>query len=166
MWQNFLKPSRTAKTPTYFIPSERHSGSASSTKRHPEKKACEMPNGKESCPLCGALPCDWVDDPHQKYDHLIFTLADIRQVIGVGEKPMLSDLPDEIASRLWRTMDSAPRDGRPVHLLLSNGKEDDGWPNERVNSLWRVGSGRGCVVDIHLQPQTECMAAIRWRPAQ
>ena len=21
---------------------------------------------KESCPACGALPCDWVDDPHTK----------------------------------------------------------------------------------------------------
>lgn len=125
-----------------------------------------MTSGKESCPLCGAWPCDWVDDPHQKYDHLLFMLADIRKVIGVGEKPMLSDLPGEIASRLWRTMDTAPRDGSPVRLLLSNGKEADGWVNERVKTLWRVDGSNGCVVDIHLQPQTERMAAVRWRPAQ
>lgn len=55
-----------------------------------------MSTGKESCPLCGALPCDWVDDPHMARDILIMTLAKIREVTGVGIKPMLSELPEAI----------------------------------------------------------------------
>ncbi|QDH50378.1 hypothetical protein [Caulobacter phage KcrB] len=29
-----------------------------------------MSNGKEPCPLCGALPGDWVDDPHVNFEAL------------------------------------------------------------------------------------------------
>ena len=52
------------------------------------------------CPLCGALPCDWVDDPHKAEVGLCWTLAKIREVLGVGEKPMLGELPDIIATAL------------------------------------------------------------------
>lgn len=27
-----------------------------------------MSDRKEQCPLCGALPGDWVDDPHQNWE--------------------------------------------------------------------------------------------------
>lgn len=53
-----------------------------------------------SCPLCGALPCDWVDDPHKKEVGLCWTLAQIRQIIGVNEKPMMDELPQIIAARI------------------------------------------------------------------
>ena len=52
------------------------------------------------CPLCGALPCDWVDDPHKAEVGLCWTLAKIREVLGVGEKPMLGELPDILATKL------------------------------------------------------------------
>lgn len=59
-----------------------------------------MPTGKESCPLCNAQPCDWVDDPHQSQDALFLALADLRLRSGVGEKPMLTELPAVIGDRL------------------------------------------------------------------
>lgn len=59
-----------------------------------------MPTEKESCPVCGALPCDWVDDPHQAESALCMALADIRRVAGVGVRPMLSELPAAIEARL------------------------------------------------------------------
>lgn len=46
----------------------------------------------EPCPACGALPCDWVQDPRAYHDFLIGVLADIRVRFGVNEKPMLSEL--------------------------------------------------------------------------
>lgn len=55
---------------------------------------------KESCPLCLAQPCDWVTDPHQATDALFLATADLRIKSGVGEKPMLSDLPQVIGDRL------------------------------------------------------------------
>lgn len=53
-----------------------------------------------SCPLCGALPIDWVDDPHKTHDALFLALADLRAKAGVGEKPMLAELPSIIGDRL------------------------------------------------------------------
>lgn len=47
----------------------------------------------ESCPLCGALPCDWVDNPHKVEVGLCWTLAKIREALGVNEKPMMDELP-------------------------------------------------------------------------
>lgn len=55
---------------------------------------------KKSCPLCLALPCDWVTDPHKATDALFLATADLRIKSGVGEKPMLSDLPQVIGDRL------------------------------------------------------------------
>lgn len=55
---------------------------------------------KESCPLCLALPCDWATDPHEAADALFLAIADLRIRSGVGEKPMLSDLPQVIGERL------------------------------------------------------------------
>ena len=55
---------------------------------------------KESCPLCLAQPCDWVTDPHKATDALFLAMADLRIKSGVGEKPMLSDLPQVIGDRL------------------------------------------------------------------
>lgn len=55
---------------------------------------------KESCPACGALPCDWVQDPHAYHDFLCMVLADIRSALNVGEKPMASELADIIRERL------------------------------------------------------------------
>jgi|GEM_PF-5076352 hypothetical protein len=55
---------------------------------------------KESCPLCLALPCDWGTDPHKATDALFLATADLRIKTGVGEKPMLSDLPQVIGDRL------------------------------------------------------------------
>jgi signal-transduction protein with cAMP-binding, CBS, and nucleotidyltransferase domain len=61
-----------------------------------------MTSEKESCPLCHALPADWVDDPHRSQDILFLALADLRKVAGCGEAPMLSDLPQLIGDRLHR----------------------------------------------------------------
>lgn len=72
-----------------------------------------MLNEKESCPLCGALPCDWVNDPHQARDILIMTLAEIRRVTGVGERPMLSELPEAIVAAM---ADPSAISGVEVHL--------------------------------------------------
>lgn len=55
---------------------------------------------KESCPLCLAQPGDWVTDPHKATDALFLATADLRIKSGVGEKPMLSDLPQVIGDRL------------------------------------------------------------------
>lgn len=54
----------------------------------------------ENCPACGALPCDWVQDPHGYHDFLIMVLADIRIALGVNEKPMLSELPKAAADAI------------------------------------------------------------------
>lgn len=59
-------------------------------------------NEKESCPLCLALPGDWVNDPHKATDALFLAMAGLRIRSGVGEKPMLSDLPQVIGDRLAR----------------------------------------------------------------
>lgn len=56
----------------------------------------------ESCPLCYALPCDWVDNPHKAQDALFMALADLRIKCGCGEKPMLSELPGVIAAEITR----------------------------------------------------------------
>ena len=56
----------------------------------------------ESCPLCYALPCDWVDNPHKAESALFMALADLRIKCGCGEKPMLSELPDVIAAEITR----------------------------------------------------------------
>lgn len=74
-----------------------------------------MSNEKEPCPLCGALPGDWVDDPHENLalfrnvdrkplvetDPLFMALADLRIKTKVGEKPMLSELSQVIGDHLW-----------------------------------------------------------------
>lgn len=52
------------------------------------------------CPLCGALPCDWTDDPHKAEVGLCWTLAKIREVMGVGEKPMMNELPGLLSHAL------------------------------------------------------------------
>lgn len=79
-----------------------------------------MSNEKEPCPLCGALPGDWVDDPHENLalfcnvdraplvatDPLFMALADLRVKTGVGEKPMLSELPKVIADRISELTDA------------------------------------------------------------
>lgn len=76
----------------------------------------------EPCPLCGALPCDWVDDPHKAEVGLCWTLARIREAIGVHERPMLNELPmivDEMA-RVLRKFYSVHRTGQvdlPQHAL-------------------------------------------------
>lgn len=90
-------------------------------------------------------------------------LAAIRHVVGVGEGPMLGDLPREVALALagrWFDMDSAPRD-REVLLLLSTGDEVVG-RHER-GALWRVG--RGCVRDVTAKPRNpDIQEALRWQP--
>tara|TARA_R110000868_G_scaffold186083_3_gene428328 strand:- start:158 stop:469 length:312 start_codon:yes stop_codon:yes gene_type:complete len=85
---------------------------------------------KESCPLCLAQPCDWVTDPHKATDALFLATADLRIKSGVGEKPMLSDLPQVIGDRLGAATQiiSALKDlagakaGKTVH-----GKDADQW---------------------------------------
>jgi len=74
------------------------------------------------CSLCGALPCDWVDDPHAAEVGLCWALARIREAIGVNEKPMLDELP-AIVSEMRRVLQKAyavHRNGSvklPQHLL-------------------------------------------------
>lgn len=72
-------------------------------------------NEKESCPLCHALPADWVDDPHKSRDGLFMAMADLRVRSKVGEKPMLSDLPQVIGDRL----ESAKQIISAFHALTS-----------------------------------------------
>ena len=118
---------------------------------------------KEPCPLCLAGPADWVDDPHRKQDALCMALAAIRQVVGVGERPMLEGLPQEVALALasrWFDMDCAPRD-REVLLLLSTGQEVVG--HHERGALWRVGAS--CVRDMTAKPRNpDIQEALRWRP--
>lgn len=66
------------------------------------------------CPLCGALPCDWVDNPHTAEVGLCWTLAHIREAMGVHEKPMLQELPSIIAdmSKVLRKIYSTHRTGK------------------------------------------------------
>ena len=52
----------------------------------------------DSCPLCGALPCDWVSNPHKQEYLLLSVLSDIRQKTGLGVKPMLTELAEAIAT--------------------------------------------------------------------
>ena len=77
---------------------------------------------KELCPLCGALPCDWTDDPHKAEVGLCWTLARIREEMGVNEKPMLDELPQIIAqmSNVLRKVYASHRMGSirlPHHIL-------------------------------------------------
>jgi hypothetical protein len=41
-----------------------------------------MPTAKRSCPLCHALPVDWVDDPHQAHSALTERLHSATQIIA------------------------------------------------------------------------------------
>jgi len=74
------------------------------------------------CPLCGALPCDWTENPHTADVGLCWSLAKIREAIGVNEKPMLGELP-EIVSGMRRVLQktyAVHRNGSaklPQHLL-------------------------------------------------
>lgn len=85
---------------------------------------------KESCPLCLAQPCDWVTDPHQATDALFLATADLRIKSGVGEGPMLSDLPKVIGDRLSAATQIiaalkdllGAKDGKTVH-----GKDAGQW---------------------------------------
>lgn len=61
-----------------------------------------MSAAKENCPLCGALPCDWTDDPHQTRDSVFMALADLRIKAVLGERPMLTEVPGLIAERLHK----------------------------------------------------------------
>ena len=69
------------------------------------------------CPLCGALPCDWVDNPHAAEVGLCWTLAHIREAMGVYEKPMMQELPEIVAqlATVLRKIDALTRNGNP-HL--------------------------------------------------
>jgi len=74
------------------------------------------------CPLCGALPCDWVDDPHTAEVSLCWTLAHIREAMGVYEKPMLQELPAIVAemAKVLRKIYACHRNGKttlPQHAL-------------------------------------------------
>ena len=79
---------------------------------------------KESnpCPLCGALPRDWVDNPHAAEVGLCWTLVRIREAIGVNEKPILDELP-AIVSEMRTVLQKAyavHRNGSaklPQHLM-------------------------------------------------
>lgn len=62
----------------------------------------------------------------------------------------------------WRSMEDAPR-GELVWLLCSNGKEYQAYHHK--NALWRVNGENGSVVDITQAPQTQAIAALRWRHA-
>lgn len=66
---------------------------------------------KESCPACGARPCDWAQDPNAYRDFLIMVLVDIRAALGVGEKPMMSELPALIRERLTTTTQAQGGEG-------------------------------------------------------
>jgi hypothetical protein len=37
---------------------------------------------QESCPLCGALPCDWVDDPHKLHEKNETRLQEATRIIA------------------------------------------------------------------------------------
>lgn len=78
--------------------------------------------------MCGALPCDWTDDPHHHQNLVIWTLAKIREVTGVGIKPMLTELPDAIASEIERLQ--AENDDQAHKLLIA------GWRKEDDGSVW------------------------------
>ena len=74
------------------------------------------------CPLCGALPCDWADDPHAAEVGLCWTLAHIREAMGVYEKPMLQQLPEIVAqmAKVLRKIYACHRNGStklPQHAL-------------------------------------------------
>lgn len=74
------------------------------------------------CPLCGALPCDWVDDPHKAEVGLCWTLARIREAMGVNEKPMLHELPEIVRemAEVLRQVYAIHRTGKatlPQHAL-------------------------------------------------
>lgn len=97
-------------------------------------------NEKEPCPLCGSLPGDWVDDPHKNLvalrnvdqeplvDHLFMALAELRNVSGVGEAPMMSELPDAISARFRsaRVIISALRDlsSDPNRVIFGKGRDE------------------------------------------
>ncbi len=72
------------------------------------------------CPLCGALPVDWVDDPHKAETGLCWVIAEIRQILGVNEKPMLGDLPGILRARLYHA-DPYPEPPLPDAQLANGG---------------------------------------------
>lgn len=78
--------------------------------------------------MCGALPCDWTEDPHHHQSLAFSTLAKIREVTGVGVKPMLTELPDAIASELQRLQ--AENDDQAHKLLIA------GWRKDGDGSVW------------------------------
>lgn len=86
---------------------------------------------KESCPLCLAQPCDWATDPHQATDALFLATADLRIKSGVGEKPMLSDLPQVIGDRL----EGAAKIIAAFHALTSGVSRTGTW-NGRDAGQW------------------------------
>jgi hypothetical protein len=81
-------------------------------------------------------------------NYLIGQLFEIRKAMGVMEKPMLSDLAGIIASRWFKPIKDAPKDGTPVYLYV----EGDGlvqayWDKNDVfpNGFWRhTSSGKQC----------------------
>lgn len=81
-----------------------------------------MADEPNPCPLCGALPCDWADNPHAAEVGLCWTLAHIREAMGVYEKPMLQELPEIIAQmgKVLRKIYAVHRNGKiklPQHAL-------------------------------------------------
>lgn len=85
------------------------------------------------CPLCGALPCDWTDDPHKVEVGLCWTLAKIREVLGVNEKPMMDELPSIITAALegaaaaFRPIETAPKDGTTIDVWRGETRETVYW---------------------------------------
>lgn len=113
--------------------------------------------------MCGALPCDWTDDPHHHQNLAIWTLAKIREVTGVGIKPMLTELPDAIASEIERLR--AENDDQAHKLLIAGWrKEDDGsvWippENEEVTRLRGEAEAREAEITALVESTREAQQA-------
>ena len=100
-------------------------------------KPKDKAEGLVPCTLCGALPCDWVENPHDAVTGLCWTMAKIREVMGVYEKPMMDELPGLLAKMLSDARLSGARDAISecegiatrywAMVSMPEDDHDDGW---------------------------------------
>lgn len=66
----------------------------------------------EPCPACGALPCDWVDNPHDSYDRLIEALEGLLiQAIQSNVSDPANDWGCEAIAKARAAISSAKGEG-------------------------------------------------------
>ncbi len=91
-------------------------------------------NAKECCPICGSLPCDWVDDPHETVRVLRTILAELefRCARDAGSVRMITEALNLVpvlgqAVKPPRGLVSAAPDLlEAIKCLLPEGWGDDG----------------------------------------